>query len=301
MEVLSLEPGKHVTLEIACSKTWTTYGDKPNSDACPNDAGSYHAGGTTGTESGWAGNDDQNLMGCALAIAFKSNPYDVQPEDFTVMSVQEQCVRQRDTVFAIPSNLPACPEGGCTCSWFWAGKNSAMEMYMVPFRCDVNGGAVTSDYPKPVEPRRNAISGPTQPFYFANDINNIGYEPEYATKPSYNAVWGWTGGAQEEAFSGLSGSNDPGSGSNGTMTKSATTSTWTATATHDSDAQPSSYWQDNMSDDEWHWSSTEASQITASPTWHELQASATVDSAACKRRKRNLHRRKAFRSRKHLK
>ena len=91
-------------------------------------------------------------MGCALAIAFKSDPHAIQPEDFIVMSVQERCIRQRDTVFAIPSNLPACPQGGCTCSWFWAGKNSVMEMYMAPFRCDVNGGVVASVYPTPTEP-----------------------------------------------------------------------------------------------------------------------------------------------------
>ena len=209
--VKTLVPGSSVNFEISCSKWHTSFTGNNGNDACPNDAGAYHAGGQTGSQSGWNGNNEENLLGCALAIAYKSNPRDVKPEDFIVFSVQERCVRQKDTSFDIPANLPSCPNGECTCAWFWQGKNSANEMYMNGFRCNVQGGT-NGPIPQPVAPRRNQISGPTQPMYWANDVNNVGYQPEWANKPSYNSAWGWTNGAQTGAFGaggGSGGNNNP--------------------------------------------------------------------------------------------
>ena len=122
-EVMTIPAGGSLRTEIACGKAYTSWGNQPSGDACPHDSGSYHAGGQTGSQSGWSGNSEENLSGCALAIAFKADASQVRPEDFTVMSVQENCVRQRDTNFEIPANLPACPDGECTCAWFWQGKN----------------------------------------------------------------------------------------------------------------------------------------------------------------------------------
>lgn len=209
-EVMTLTPGTDLTVELACRKEWSSYdGGKVTADGCPNDSGAYHAGGTTNLQSGWEGNSESNLLGCALAIAFKSSAADTQPEDFTVMSVQEQCIRQRQTTFSLPANLPACPKGGCTCAWFWQGKNSALEMYMTGFRCDVQGGVATASYPTPAAPRRGrTITGPTQPMYWANTPTNLDYTPTYATKPSYNSAFGWKNGAQTSAFGDAAGGND---------------------------------------------------------------------------------------------
>lgn len=126
--VMKIVPGSNLTVQIACSKGSTTYGNSPSKDACPGDAGSFHAGGQTGSATGWNGNNQNDLTGCALAIAYKPNAKSTKPEDFIVMSTQKDCVRQRDTTFAIPANMPACPNGECTCAWFWQGKNSANEM-----------------------------------------------------------------------------------------------------------------------------------------------------------------------------
>ncbi|WVW82928.1 hypothetical protein I302_104943 [Kwoniella bestiolae CBS 10118] len=227
--VTTLIPGNDLTVEIACQKGYTSYGGNPTSDACPGDSGSYHAGGSTGSGSGWSGNSESNLMGCALAIAFKPTASQTNPEDFTVMSIQENCVRQRQTSFSIPNNLPACPEGGCTCAWFWQGKNSANEMYMTGFRCDVQGGAAGGSYPQPVPPRKGAISGPTQPMYWANTPTNLDYTPDWETKPSYNSAWGWTNGAQTGAFGAATGgggsSNSTAGGGTSTKTGKGPTST----------------------------------------------------------------------------
>ena len=151
-------------------------------------------------------------MGCAIAIAYKPTAAQTQPEDFTVISVQPECVRQRLTSFEIPANLPACPEGGCTCAWFWSGYNSADEMYMTGFRCDVEGGVVadTSSLPTAAEPHKDTdkSSGPMQPIYWAVTLNNIGFHPAgLDQKPRYDELYGWTAGAQDAAFASVAGSN----------------------------------------------------------------------------------------------
>lgn len=276
-EVLELVPGQDLTLQIACSKRWTTYGGSDSSDACPSDSGSYHAGGTSFVEAGWQGNDESAVMGCALAIAYESDPLAVKPEDFIVMSVQERCVRQRDTPFSIPSNLPACPEGGCTCSWFWAGKNSALEMYMSAFRCDVQGGVATSSYPRPVEPRKNAINGPTQPFYWANDLNNLGYTPQWADKPSYNSAFGWTNGAQEMAFGPGTGSGNGGNGSGTGNTTSSASSAWSEPTPSDESTPTSSRRY------------RPRPTRTATQAWNNLAAIPSDKTKHCERRRSRRH------------
>jgi len=60
-----------------------------------------------------------DVNGCALSIAYTSDPKVVRPEDFTVFSVQQDCVWHRDTVFEVPANMPPCPNGKCMCSWWW--------------------------------------------------------------------------------------------------------------------------------------------------------------------------------------
>ena len=58
------------------------------------------------------------MKGCALAIAYKSDVNDLQPDDFVVFSVNHTCVWYLNTAFSIPQ-LPACPDGGCHCTFNW--------------------------------------------------------------------------------------------------------------------------------------------------------------------------------------
>lgn len=235
-EVLPVHAGQDLKVEIACSKSYTSWGNsKQGNDACPGDAGAYHAGGSTGSASAWGGNSEENLTGCAFAIAYKSDAKDVKMEDFIVMSVQENCVRWRDTTFSIPANLPNCPNGECTCAWFWQGKNSAAEMYMNGFRCQVVGGANTTP-PAPKEPRRGStISGPTQPMYWANSPSNIGYNPTYDNRPTYNSKFGWQNGAQTSAFAGLASG-----GNGGAVSASSASSAPSASSASASSSESSS-------------------------------------------------------------
>lgn len=114
-DFFELPAGQVATAEIACNKGATTWfnssegGDiRSGNDPCPGSTpAAYH---TTGFS---------DLKGCALAIAYESDVTKIQPEDFTVFSVNQTCVWNRFTDFAVPARLPPCPEGGCHCAWFW--------------------------------------------------------------------------------------------------------------------------------------------------------------------------------------
>jgi hypothetical protein len=117
-DIFDLPVGKPTTAEIACNKGATSFfasseggdiRDKNNANnVCPNSTSeAYHTKGL----------DD--LEGCALAIAYKNDVRAVQPEDFTVFSVNQTCVWTRFTDFQVPARMPPCPEGGCICSFFW--------------------------------------------------------------------------------------------------------------------------------------------------------------------------------------
>lgn len=114
-DYFDLPAGQVATAEVTCHKGATTWwqssegGDiRQGNDPCPGSPPSqYH---TTGID---------DVKGCALAIAYQSDVKQVQPEDFAVFSVNQTCVWNRFTNFAVPERMPPCPEGGCTCAWFW--------------------------------------------------------------------------------------------------------------------------------------------------------------------------------------
>lgn len=66
-----------------------------------------------------------DLTGCALAIAYKSDVRAIQPEDFTVFSINQTCVWTRFTDFQVPANMPPCPPEGCHCAWFWIHSSNS--------------------------------------------------------------------------------------------------------------------------------------------------------------------------------
>lgn len=114
-DVFELPAGQNVTAEIACDKGATTFypssqggNVQQGNNVCPNSPMSaYH---TTGLS---------DVKGCALAIAYKSNASEVQPEDFTVFSVNQTCVWNRYTDFGVPAKMPSCPNDMCICAFFW--------------------------------------------------------------------------------------------------------------------------------------------------------------------------------------
>jgi hypothetical protein len=65
----------------------------------------------------WATPNPTNVKGTSIAIAYKSDIHQVQPEEFTVISVNYTSPWFQQTDYRIPGDLPACPEGGCLCMW----------------------------------------------------------------------------------------------------------------------------------------------------------------------------------------
>ena len=141
-DFLELPAGRPVTTEIACSKAATSFyntsdgGDIRQGDSpCPNsDTSAYH---TTGLS---------DVKGCALAIAYNSDVHSVQPEDFSVFSVNQTCVWTRFTDFQVPARMPPCPEGGCTCAWFWIHSVSTFKQCFLltfpdRFKCSLTAAA----------------------------------------------------------------------------------------------------------------------------------------------------------------
>lgn len=119
--VTTLNAGQSISVPIVCGEAI----DNPSQggSTCSNDVAAYHNGG-----------------GCALSIAYKSNPTSVG--DFTMFTVNHDCpkVGQAMINFAIPANLP---NGDAVCSWTWIPdpSMSADEMYMNCFNCRVVSGS----------------------------------------------------------------------------------------------------------------------------------------------------------------
>ena len=117
-DVFELPAGQDVTAEIACEKGATTWyaSSEGGNVQDPNDPNAVCPGSPT-SEYHTTGLDD--VKGCALAIAYKSDVSQVQPADFTVFSVNQTCVWDRYTTFGVPEKMPPCPDNMCICAFFW--------------------------------------------------------------------------------------------------------------------------------------------------------------------------------------
>ncbi|KAI0295903.1 hypothetical protein B0F90DRAFT_1811380 [Multifurca ochricompacta] len=206
------ECGGIATAELGCNKGATSFfassegGDIRNgNDPCPGSPMSeYHTQGP------------EDVKGCALAIAYKSNANDVKPEDFTVFSVNQTCVLHRFTDFAVPARMPPCPDGKCICAWFWihSPDSGGEQNYMNSFQCNVIGSTSSVPLAKPKVARRcgadpnfqkpepfpgNCTYGAKQPFYwFQNEANNM-FEGTFAP-PFYLDLYNFLDGAQDDIF-----------------------------------------------------------------------------------------------------
>ncbi|PSR74237.1 hypothetical protein PHLCEN_2v9981 [Hermanssonia centrifuga] len=201
-------------MEISCDKGYTSYyASSPGGDnrdlssnlTCPGQP-------TTAIHA----NNQADVAGCAIAIAYKSDINDVQPEDFAIFTVNYMCPWFLETTFQIPADMPACPEGGCICAWNWIHKpdSGAEQIYMNGFQCKITGQTGNTPIGTPGLARRcgadpdngkpdavpsNCTVGPVQPFYwYQNERNNM-FEGTYSP-PLYNALYGFTDGAQPNLF-----------------------------------------------------------------------------------------------------
>ncbi|KII89670.1 hypothetical protein PLICRDRAFT_108010 [Plicaturopsis crispa FD-325 SS-3] len=212
-KTFDLPAGQTVTAELACDKGATTLFN--SSQGGNIQAGNWPCPNQQSTQFHTTGEDD--VKGCALAIAQKPNATDVQPEDFVVFSVNHTCVWNRFTDFQVPADMPACPEGGCTCAWFWihSPDSGSEQMFMNGFHCGVtNAKADAPALMKPQLARRcgadpangvqqatpsNCTQGAKQPLYWHQAERNNMFEGTYSP-PYYNDLYDFKDGAQNDIF-----------------------------------------------------------------------------------------------------
>ncbi|KAI8980162.1 hypothetical protein BD414DRAFT_112698 [Trametes punicea] len=247
-DFFELEAGGEVNTILSCDKGATPYYNSSqggeagygSNSPCPGAPMSeYH---TTGLD---------DVKGCMLAIAYKSDVNDVQPDDFVAFSINRTCVWEMNTKFQVPK-LPACPEGGCHCAWFWIHSidSGAEQIYMNGFKCKVVGDVGTQPLGKPAVPRRcgadpdngrpdptpgNCTIGAKLPMYWYQREGNNMFEGTYEA-PYYNALYGWNDGAQNDIFMDgvIASLATSGTGSAPTSTVASSSSTASPTST----AQP---------------------------------------------------------------
>ncbi|KAH7925687.1 hypothetical protein BV22DRAFT_1112159 [Leucogyrophana mollusca] len=211
-DVFELPAGQNVTAEVACDKGATSYyasspgGNVQNGDdVCPGSPMSeYH---TTGLD---------DVKGCGLAIAYKSNVSEVQPDDFTIFSINQTCVWTRFTDFSVPERMPPCPNDMCLCAFFWihSQDSGGEQNYMNGFQCRItnstsNVGLATSQVPrrcgadpangKPDAVPGNCTYGAKQPFYWYQQQDNNMFEGTYSP-PFYTDLYNFKDGAQNDIF-----------------------------------------------------------------------------------------------------
>ncbi|PRP87496.1 hypothetical protein PROFUN_00707 [Planoprotostelium fungivorum] len=159
-----------------------------------------------------------DVAGCAVGIAYKSNRFDIKPEDFVIFTVEHDCPARFLQNFSTP-NLPACPNNMCHCAWFWIHKSIGgtdqmlpiepdIQQYMTPFQCNVVNSLANApqiDYANARAPRKCAnpsdcVQGPRHPMIWkVNDQDDNMPQPGH-NAPTYSILFGFKNGAQRDIF-----------------------------------------------------------------------------------------------------
>jgi hypothetical protein len=123
-DIMQLPVGQKSMTELSCDKDATSWWPSgPGGNQQDSNNPDYPCPGKPTTQFHTNGIDD--LGGCALAVAYKSDVNQVQPEDFTVFSVNQTCVWSLHTYFEVPADMPPCPNGKCICAWFWVHREDS--------------------------------------------------------------------------------------------------------------------------------------------------------------------------------
>ncbi|KAI9639795.1 uncharacterized protein MKK02DRAFT_4463, partial [Dioszegia hungarica] len=219
-------PGKMMNLpsggtyhgQVACNKALTTLGGTPEQRngiyACEGDDPNIGGIGAMHTDDKWNTPVSQlkDVKGCGLSIAYKSDPFALQPEDFTVISTNYTCPWFKHVEFQIPADLPPCPPGGCHCMWGWVHSTLAgsEQNYVLNYRCNVTGATGMRELPPPKTANKchlpqdttNCTVGAKQPHYWLQLERNNNHQA-YMDPPFYNGDYGYLNGAQTDLWAGL--------------------------------------------------------------------------------------------------
>ncbi|WVF70056.1 hypothetical protein IAT40_004843 [Kwoniella sp. CBS 6097] len=211
-DFMILPAGGSYNGEVACNRAQTRLRNPADKSAQFKYACSGNPGvGALHVMNAYDGPVDNSFFGgTALAIAYTSDVDSLKPNDMTIISVNYNSVWEREISYAIPAGLPACPPGGCLCTWNWIhqgnhGEGYPFEIYNNLYRCQVTGATGNQVVQKgavPMECSDNpgaCVKGPKVPMYlYQADGNNL---PHLDDPPLYRASWGFADGAQNDIFS----------------------------------------------------------------------------------------------------
>ncbi|KAI9638433.1 uncharacterized protein MKK02DRAFT_22658, partial [Dioszegia hungarica] len=211
-DFMVLPAGGSFTGEMTCNRAETVQfrdpynTDPPSNFACRSGSGALHVMNQYNNTNV----DPTKFGGTALAIAYTSDVSALQPNDMTVISVVQQSVWTRAISYDIPADLPACPPGGCLCTWNWihragSGEGYPFEIYNLLYRCTVSGASASAgvvqrgQVPKDCTGNPSAcLKGAKTPMYlYQADGNNL---PHLDVPPMYTDSWGFYQGAQNDIF-----------------------------------------------------------------------------------------------------
>ncbi|GAA5947460.1 hypothetical protein JCM3765_001687 [Sporobolomyces pararoseus] len=199
--VAVLPAGANFTLEIACAPEYTTYdGSDPNGNVACDQPGPYHADPDANIV------DPKLLSGCAIGIADVMDPNDATMDDFTIISVQANCIWTRNTTFQIPAKMPACTGDWCICGWVWSPQTGISNAYHTPFRCKIDGSPADA---RPIAPPQDPVYCPDSPkdctkgakklISTYNYPVNVPFTSNY-DRPGYHDTFGFFDGPQDDIF-----------------------------------------------------------------------------------------------------
>ncbi|WRT66341.1 uncharacterized protein IL334_003296 [Kwoniella shivajii] len=216
---MNLPSGGTYKGQVACNKALTKYGQNDYQEtgiyACDGD-GSQGGIGAMHTSDKWESQDPKDVKGCGIAIAYESDVNKIQPEDFSVISVNYTCPWLKNVDFQIPDNLPPCPEGGCHCMWGWIHSADAgsEQNYFLGYRCNITDATGITPIPSPKTANKcnypsdtsNCTVGAKQPHYWYQNERNNNPQGEY-DPPFYNNEYGFMNGAQTDLFASVGGAS----------------------------------------------------------------------------------------------
>ncbi|KAF9256181.1 hypothetical protein L218DRAFT_975456 [Marasmius fiardii PR-910] len=149
--------------------------------------------------------NEQTAAGTVFAIAYKSDPLAVTPEELTVFTVKHNTVWYREVTYEVP-NLPACPQDGCVCA-VPSDTCGEPNMYMQPFKCTVTGASPSAHAVASAKPPVYCEGNPSgctagakqMVFYNQKEGNNVVYDSSKGN-PYYNERMGFKEGRQTDIF-----------------------------------------------------------------------------------------------------
>lgn len=218
-EFLELPANGQFTVELAHNRAFTSLShnsqfvsDWPDGKDHPEDWNGWNTDGTPAVclkdDGALHTYNESSAGGTAFAISYHSDLEAVTMENLVVFTTRYHTPWKRLATYDVP-DLPACPEGGCTCAWLWipTGCGEA-NMYMQGFKCNITGASsnarrlAKAQVPLYCENEpEKCVKGAKQMLAWHQATgNNIETEP--GVTPNYNQKCGWKEGAQDDIFEG---------------------------------------------------------------------------------------------------